>query len=222
MGSVIVEIRAGEGGNDAKDLVHVQFDIYRKYCARRNLGLEVLQDRSGYLSFRASGKESERAFECEAGGIRWQRTPPNEKRGRVHTSTITVAVLPEPKPTAVRIDERDLEWQYFRGTGSGGQKKNKTSSAVRCKHIPSGLVVRVESERSQLQNKEMAMAMLRAKLYAIANQSTLNSRAALRKRQVGTGMRADKIRTVQCQNGQVVDHATGWRLSLKKYLRGFW
>lgn len=184
--------------------------------------LELIEERPGYLSFRASGRAAQNFFEKEAGGHRWQRTPPTEKRGRVHTSTITVAVLPEPKPTEVRVDERDLEWQFFRGTGSGGQKKNKTSSAVRCKHVPSGFVVRVESERSQLQNREMALAMLRARLYAAANQSSFNSRASLRKRQVGSGMRADKIRTVQCQNGQVVDHASNWRLPLKKYLRGFW
>jgi peptide chain release factor 1 len=135
---------------------------------------------------------------------------------------VTVAVLPEPKPTEVRVDERDLEWQYFRGSGNGGQKKNKTSSAVRCKHSPSGLVVRVESERSQLQNKELAMAMLRARLFSAANQNASNSRASLRRKQVGSGMRADKIRTVQCQNGQVVDHASDWRIPLRKYLRGFW
>ena len=194
----------------------------RRCVAGGVFDLELIEERPGYLSFRASGRSAHEFFEKEAGGHRWQRIPPTEKRGRVHTSTITVAVLPEPKPTQVRVDERDLEWQFFRGSGNGGQKRNKTSSAVRCTHPSSGLVIRVESERSQLMNKEMALAMLRARLFSAANQSSFNSRASMRRQQVGSGMRADKIRTIQCQNGQVVDHASGWRITLKKYLRGSW
>lgn len=138
----------------------------------------------------------------------------------MHTSTVTVVALPEPKPIEVQIDERDLSWQFFRGSGNGGQKRNKTSSAVRLVHEPSGIQIRVESERSQLLNKEAALAMLRARIFAEKRTQRDVSRWQQRKDQAGSGMRADKIRTVQCQNGQVTDHEQGWRLSLKRYLRG--
>ena len=182
--------------------------------------LELIEERPGYLSFRASGRGATEFFEKESGGHRWQRVPPSEKRGRVHTSTVTVVVLPEPKAIEVKIDERDLSWSYFRGSGNGGQKKNKTSSAVRLVHEPSGIAIRVESERSQLQNKEAALAMLRARIYAAERSQLRTQRWQERKRQAGTGMRGDKVRTVQCQNGQVTDHVQGWRVSLKKYRRG--
>lgn len=222
MESIIVEIRAGEGGDDAKDLVRVQFDVYRKYTSHRNLTIEKIEERPGFIAFRASGRGAVSAFSTEKGGIRWQRVPPSEKGGRVHTSTVTVVALPEPKPIEVQIDERDLDWQFFRGSGNGGQKKNKTSSAVRLTHGPSGIQIRVESERSQLLNKEAALTMLRARIYAAKRSKRDASRWQKRKRQAGSGMRGDKIRTIQCQNGQVVDHVSNWRISLKKYLRGSW
>lgn len=140
----------------------------------------------------------------------------------MHTSTITVVVLPEPTEVEVKIDEKDLSWSFFRGSGNGGQKKNKTSSAVRLVHAPSEIAIRVESERSQLLNKEAALAMLRARIYAIEKQKVSKNRYAERKRQAGSGQRADKVRTIQFQNGQVTDHEHGWRLPLKKYLRGSW
>lgn len=133
-----------------------------------------------------------------------------------------MVVLPEPKAVEVHLPEGDLEWQCFRGSGNGGQKRNKTSSAVRITHLPSGIKIRVESERSQLMNKEAALSMLRAKLFAIRTDANYRDLVATRKKQAGSGMRADKIRTVQFQNGQVTDHRHGWRMPLKKYLRGFW
>ena len=140
----------------------------------------------------------------------------------MHTSTITVVVLQEPTEIEVKLEESDLSWSFFRGSGNGGQKKNKTSSAVRLVHEPSGMAIRVESERSQSMNKEVALAMLRARLYAEKSEKVYNARESSRRKQAGSGMRADKIRTVQYQNGQVTDHESGWRISLKKYLRGSW
>lgn len=220
MEKIIVEIRAGEGGNDAKDLVLVQHEVYKKYLIRRNLSHELITYRPGFVVFRVSGKGANSAFASEGGGIRWQRIPPSEKRGRVHTSTVTVVVLPEPKDIDVQISEKDLTWQYFRGKGNGGQKKNKTSSAVRLTHGPTGIKIRVEAERSQLLNREQALSMLRAQLYSREKNAEYQKRWSTRKKQAGSGMRGDKVRTIQCQNGQVTDHVHGWRLPLKKYLRG--
>jgi peptide chain release factor 1 len=135
---------------------------------------------------------------------------------------VTVAVLAEPGPTQVRLDERDIEWSTFRGSGNGGQKRNKTESAVRAVHKPSGLIVRVENERSQLQNKELAKALLRARLYEAEQNAKFSAMAATRKEQVGSGMRGDKIRTIRYQDDVVIDHRNGRKTSVKRYLRGDW
>lgn len=161
-------------------------------------------------------------FRDEAGGHRWQRVPPNEKRGRVHSSTITVAVLPEPTEAEVRIDPRDLDIQTCRSSGSGGQKVNKTESAVVVTHRPTGLMVRCETERSQHQNKATALALLRTRIRQAEQQRLAGARADDRRRQVGSGMRGDKRRTVRCQDGNVVDHVTGRTWRYRDYERGEW
>ena len=148
--------------------------------------------------------------------------PPTEKRGRVHTSTITVAVLPEPADAVVRLDERDLEETTMRGSGAGGQHRNKTDSAVRLVHRPTGLVVRVESERDQSQNRRTARAVLRAKLWELEQARRVGARAADRRAQVGSGMRGDKRRTIRTQDDQVTDHVTGRAWRFKAYARGDW
>lgn len=148
--------------------------------------------------------------------------PPNEKRGRVHTSTITVAVLPEPTDAQLRLRPGDLAWVTCRGSGAGGQHRNKTESAVVVTHRPSGLSVRCESERSQHQNRETALALLRARLHATEVERRSAARADDRRRQVGSGMRGDKRRTVRCQDGVVVDHPTGRTWTLRAYERGEW
>jgi len=168
------------------------------------------------------GARAEPLFRDEAGGHRWQRVPPNEKRDRVHTSTITVAVLPEPTEVEVRVAERDLEWSTCYGTGPGGQKRNKTESTVLLTHRPSGLQVRCETSRSQLQNRVAALGLLRARLWALEAARVGEARAAERRGQVGSGMRGDKRRTVRAQDGTVVDHVTGRRWELRGYLRGQW
>jgi peptide chain release factor 1 len=169
-----------------------------------------------------TGPKAETVFKDEAGGHRWQRIPPNEKRGRVQTSTITVAVLPEPQAGTFSIPEADVEWQATRGSGAGGQARNKVSSAVQLWHKPTGTMVRCESERSQHQNRQTAMALLTAKLYEKSRQTSSQAASDARRSQVGSGMRGDKRRTIRTQEGVVNDHVTGRQWRLKEYLRGQW
>lgn len=159
-------------------------------------------------------------FAHESGGHRWQRVPPNERHGRVHTSTITVAILREPTAAEVEIRDDDLEWSTCRGSGAGGQHRNKTESAVIVKHGPSGVSVRCESERSQRQNRATALGLLRARLLAAKEAATTAAYNAGRRDQLGSGMRGDKRRTVQMQNGLVVDHVRERRVEVRTYLRG--
>lgn len=184
--------------------------------------LEIIENISGFVSFAANGKGVEEFFANEGGGHRWQRVPPNEKRGRVHTSTVTVAVLPEPTQVQLKIDPRDLEWQTCRGSGAGGQYRNMTDSAVQLFHKPSGLMVRCESERSQHQNKASALALLRARLWRLEQEKQEGKRASDRRTQIGSGMRGDKRRTIRCQDGIVTDHITGQQWNFKDYEKGNW
>lgn len=222
MDTVIVEIRAAEGGDDAKLLVREQLAVYVKYAARRGLTTEVIEERSGFVLCRVFGNGAEEALKNEAGGMRWQRIPPNEKRGRVHTSTVTVAVLPEPTDVQIRLDERDLDYRTCRASGAGGQKINKTDSAVQLTHKPTGLMVRVETERSQHQNRATALALLRARLWEAKRDRETAARANDRRTQVGSGMRGDKRRTIAVQRGTVVDHVTGRSWPVRDDLRGNW
>ena len=167
-----------------------------------------------------SGPGVKEAFANEPGGHRWQRIPPTEKRGRVQTSTITVAVLDPVNMQDVVIDDGDVDRQVFRGSGAGGQKRNKTSSAVRLTHRPTGIVIRYESERSQSQNLRVARAMLAARLQQQADSETQTARHEIRKNQVGTGMRGDKRRTIRVRDDRVTDHLTNKKMSVKQYLRG--
>jgi peptide chain release factor 1 len=169
-----------------------------------------------------TGPGVDQVFRDEAGGHRWQRVPPNEKRGRIHTSTVTVAVLREPSPTEVVLRDSDLDWQACRGSGPGGQNRNKVNSAVQIWHRPTGIMVRCESERSQSQNRATAIALLRARLLEAKETAAAGGEAATRKAQLGCGARGDKRRTIREQDGQVTDHVTGRRWRLKDYLRGEW
>lgn len=182
--------------------------------------LEIIEDRPGLITFRVTGKKAEKYFNNESGGHRIQRVPPTEKRGRVQTSTITVAVMPEPSQVEVVIHDKDLDIKTCRGSGAGGQHRNVTDSAVQVIHRPSGLSVRCESERSQTQNKATAIALLRARLWDQANSSKNAATDANRKLQVGLGMRSDKRRTVRHQDGVVTDHVLNKTWRLKDYLKG--
>ena len=146
--------------------------------------------------------------------------PPNERRGRVHTSTVTVAVLPEPTAQQLRIDPRDLDESFCRGTGKGGQHRNKTDTVVVLRHLPTGIVVRVDGGRSQSLNRDTALGLLRARILAGREAAAIASRNASRRDQVGCGARGDKIRTIAVQRGSVTDHVTGKTMPLEKYLAG--
>lgn len=184
--------------------------------------VEVVEELPSQVVFRVLGRDAEQVFRDEAGGHRWQRIPPTEKRGRVQTSTVTVAVLPEPTEAQVHIAPQDVEIVPCRGSGPGGQNRNKVESAVMLRHRPSGLLVRCETERSQHQNRATAMSVLRARLWRAEHERRTGARAADRREQVGSGMRGDKRRTVRVQDGQVNDHVTGRHWSFRDYERGNW
>lgn len=184
--------------------------------------LEDIDLRAGLCVLRVCGRGVAALFTGEAGGHRWQRVPPTERRGRVHTSTVTVAVLPEPAAHELVVREADLEWQAMRATGSGGQHLQKTDSAVRVRHLPTGLEVRCQAERSQSANREAALRLLRARLADAAREQVLGARADERRRQVGSGQRGDKRRTIRVQDDQVTDHVDGRTWSFKRYARGDW
>jgi peptide chain release factor 1 len=181
----------------------------------------VIDARPGFLCFTAAGAAASRWFAGEAGGHRWQRVPPTEKKGRVHSSTVTVVVLEPATATAVEIRPEDLEEDFCRGSGKGGQHRNKTSTAVHLRHLPSGLHVRVDGGRSQSINRQTALALLRARLQAERDAAEFAARWAERRTQAGSGMRGDKIRTVQVQGDTVVDHRRGTRMSYRRYARGY-
>lgn len=174
------------------------------------------------LVFRAEGPGVETTFKDEPGGHRWQRIPPTEKRGRVHTSTITVAVLDEMGGPDHEVRDEDLVWRTCRGSGNGGQNRNKRDTAVQLTHLPTGIQIRCEAERNQHQNRVTALTMLRQRLAEQARQERAGARESERRAQVGSGMRGDKRRTIRVQDGQVNDHVTGRRWELKAYLRGDW
>lgn len=184
--------------------------------------VELVEDRPGIAVLCVSGRGAAALFADEAGGHRWQRTPPNEKRGRVHTSTITVAVLAAPARIDLVIRPDDVEIETMRGSGAGGQHRNKTDSAVRARHLPTGIEVRCESERSQHQNRELALQVLAARVSELVRSAAQGCRDADRRQQVGTGMRGDKRRTIRTQDDQVTDHVDGRTWRFKAYARGDW
>lgn len=182
--------------------------------------LEIAYDQPGILILVAAGKGARKAFSNEPGGHRWQRVPPTEKRGRVHTSTVTVAVLNVPTEAEVRLEERDLDWKTCRGSGAGGQHRNKTDSAVQLTHLPTGIMVRCESERSQHQNRATALDLLRSRLAEAEETAATDARNGTRRAQIGGGARGDKRRTIAVQRDQVHDHLTDKRMTVARYLKG--
>ena len=169
-----------------------------------------------------AGRGAAVLFSGEVGGHRWQRVPPTEKRGRVQTSTVTVAVLEEPRHVDQAIRPEDVDIETMRGSGAGGQHRNKTDSAVRARHRPTGIEVRCETERSQHMNRELAMRVLAARVADRNRAAVDNARATDRKRQIGSGMRGDKRRTIRVQDDQVADHVDGRSWRFKAYARGDW
>jgi peptide chain release factor 1 len=213
--TVVVEIRPAEGGDDAKLFTFDIFKMISAYSRNKGWEVEIVEMRSagrhGYqdITFLVHGKGVYADLTHETGGHRVQRVPPTEKRDRRQTSTITVAVLPQPTEVEVHIDERDLEWQTFRAGGAGGQHQNKTDSAVRLIHTPTNTVVVCRDERSQHENRRKAMAVLRARIFSAVQGSTDASRNEQRSSQIGSGMRGDKVRTYNFREDRVTDHRTG-------------
>lgn len=217
--NVIVEIRSGAGGEEAALFANSLFRMYSMYAEAKGFKSEVLSENptelGGYkeVSFEVSGEGAYSRFKFESGVHRVQRVPETESQGRIQTSTVTVAVLPEAEEVDFELNPADLQIDAFRSSGAGGQKVNKTSSAIRVTHIPTGTVVECQDERSQYKNKDRALKILRSRLFEAEREKQAEKIAGERKAQVGTGDRSERIRTYNFPQGRVSDH----RINLTLY-----
>ena len=225
--NIICEIRAGAGGEEAALFAGTLFRMYTMYAEKKHWKLEILNENEtglgGYkeISFMITGKGVYSRLKFESGVHRVQRVPDTESSGRIHTSTATVAVLPVVEDVEIDINPADIKMEVFRSSGAGGQHINKTSSAVRLIHEPSGVVVECQTERSQFQNRDNAMKMLRTKLYEIEKQKQDSEIANSRKSQVGSGDRSEKIRTYNYPQGRITDHRIGMSIyQMENFLNG--
>ena len=225
--NIICEIRAGAGGEEAALFAGTLFRMYTMYAEKKHWKLEILNENEtglgGYkeISFMITGKGVYSRLKFESGVHRVQRVPDTESSGRIHTSTATVAVLPVVEDVEIEINPADIKMEVFRSSGAGGQHINKTSSAVRLIHEPTGIVVECQTERSQFQNRDNAMKMLRTKLYEIEKQKQDSEIANSRKSQVGSGDRSEKIRTYNYPQGRITDHRIGMSIyQMESFLNG--
>ena len=225
--NVIVEIRAGAGGEESALFAGEIQRMYYMYAEKNRWKIDELDINSTELgglkeaTFMVIGKGAFSRFKYESGVHRVQRVPETESQGRIHTSTITVAILPEAEDVEINIDEKDLKVDTYRSSGAGGQHVNKTESAIRITHVPTGVVVSCQEERSQIKNREKAMKMLKSKLYDLFQTAADKEYAERRKIQVGTGDRSERIRTYNYPQGRVTDHRIGFTsYNLTEYLNG--
>ena len=225
--NVIVEIRAGAGGDEAALFAAEIYRMYMHYAESQRWKVELVEcEEIGIggmknVTFMIDGKGAYSKMKYESGVHRVQRVPETESGGRIHTSTITVAVMPEAEDVDIQIDEKDIRIDVMRASGNGGQCVNTTDSAVRLTHYPTGIVIYSQTEKSQLQNKDKAFALLRAKLYDLECQKRHDAEAEARKSQIGTGDRSEKIRTYKFPQGRVTDHRIGLTLyKLDKIMNG--
>ena len=225
--NIMCEIRAGAGGEEAALFAGTLFRMYTMYAEKKHWKLEIMNENEtglgGYkeISFMITGKGVYSRLKFESGVHRVQRVPDTESSGRIHTSTATVAVLPVVEDVEIEVNPADIKMEVFRASGAGGQHINKTSSAVRLIHEPTGIVVECQTERSQFQNKDNAMKMLRTKLYEIEKQKQDSEVANARKSQVGSGDRSEKIRTYNYPQGRITDHRIGMSIyQMENFLNG--
>jgi len=225
--NVICEIRAGAGGDEAALFAGTLFRMYSMYAERKHWKIDIMNENEtglgGYkeITFMITGKGAYSKLKFESGVHRVQRVPDTESSGRIHTSTVTVAVLPEAEEVEVQINPADIRVDTFRASGAGGQHVNKTDSAIRITHIPTGIIAECQTERSQTMNKESAMRMLRTRIYDMELEKQQKEVASARKQQVGTGDRSEKIRTYNYPQGRITDHRIGLSIfQMEDFLNG--